>query len=82
MRTGPAAAVLGVSWKTIGRMIDRGDLEGGRIPGSTTHRWVSPADLVRQALAANRRAFIPPELYRFLPEEMPPDEAQLPAGSG
>jgi len=74
MRTGPAAAVLGVSWKTIGRMIDRGDLEGGRIPGSTTHRWVDPADVVRQAVAANRRTFVPAELRRFLPPE-PPDDA-------
>jgi excisionase family DNA binding protein len=78
MRTGPAAVVLGVSAKTIERMVDRGHLKGG---WAGQHRWVDPADLVRQAVEGGRRDRVPDVLARFVPPPDPdppdPDQDQL-----
>jgi excisionase family DNA binding protein len=78
MRTGPAAEVLGVSTKTVERMVDSSRLRGG---WAGSHRWVDPAHVVQLAVEGGRRAWIPDVLQRFLPgaepDPEPPDQDQL-----
>jgi hypothetical protein len=64
MRTGAAAPVLGISRKSVERMVDDGRLAGGR---SGVWRWVDASAVVAMAIAGKRRDRLPPELERFVP---------------
>lgn len=57
-----AATRLGVSGKTVRRMIDRGDLPGAHLvemPGGKGQQWVVPVSAVEQHQAQQRQATPP-----------------------